>query len=263
MHKGFLALGVVLAFVGAIMLIATLSGVDGANVAHPVAIPQWNSDLQFQVNTIGAATISIAWTGGSANTQVTLSTCSSSGCNLPGPPTAVGRGSSGSFTATVSPGTYLLWENFTTSGVSGSYTVSGITVLLVLGFALLAPGAIFIVVGIVKKSKPKVVYEDEESEQKFKIGPMDRGAGSAGEAAVTAAPAPTPAPVRRAPEVEYRPERAAPPRFMKATEPYEMDSAPPVPGSERAQLVCTTCGTVNEPWITNCRSCKRPLSKTG
>jgi uncharacterized membrane protein len=31
----------------------------------------------------------------------------------------------------------------------------------------------------------------------------------------------------------------------------------------RANRVCAYCGTVNEPWLTNCRKCKRPLASTG
>lgn len=34
------------------------------------------------------------------------------------------------------------------------------------------------------------------------------------------------------------------------------------PTASRPVLVCRTCGTVNEPWITHCRSCKRPLQST-
>ncbi|MCI4363574.1 MAG: hypothetical protein L3K13_04640 [Thermoplasmata archaeon] len=266
MHKGFVALGAVLAFVAAILLIASLSGTDGANVAQTHSIPEWPSVLEISINTLGSASISVSWSGGGAHTQVYLAPCANSACNSPGTLLQLGAGASGSFSSSVASGTYLLWENTTgtTSGsLSGSYTVSGITLLLVLGFALLAVGALLLVVGFIKKTKPRAVYEDEESEQKFKIGPMDRGAGATGDTGPTTAPTPTAAVARPAPPVEYRPERAEPPRFMKATEPYEMNSPPPVPGSERAELVCTTCGTVNEPWITNCRTCKRPLSKTG
>jgi hypothetical protein len=39
------------------------------------------------------------------------------------------------------------------------------------------------------------------------------------------------------------------------------DAAGPTPGS-RADQVCNHCGTVNEAWLTNCRSCKRPLAST-
>jgi hypothetical protein len=266
MHKGFVALGAIIAFVAAILLIASLSGADGANVSQSHAIPEWPSVLEISINTLGSASISVSWSGGGAHTQVYLAPCATSACNSPGALLQLGAGASGSFSSSLADGTYLLWENTTgtTSGsVSGSYTVSGLTLLLVLGFALLAVGALLLVVGFIKKSKPKAVYEGEEEEQKFKIGPMDRGAGPGDDPGTAAATTPAPATPKAAPAVEYRPERAEPPRFMKATEPYEMDNAGPTPGSERAMLTCSNCGTVNEPWITNCRTCKRPLSKTG
>lgn len=37
----------------------------------------------------------------------------------------------------------------------------------------------------------------------------------------------------------------------------------PTPGTERARRICNYCGASNDPWLTNCRSCKRPLASTG
>ncbi|MCI4351505.1 MAG: hypothetical protein L3K15_08350, partial [Thermoplasmata archaeon] len=46
-------------------------------------------------------------------------------------------------------------------------------------------------------------------------------------------------------------------------EPEEEERAPAAPFKPRATIICGFCGTPNEPWITQCRKCKRPLSSTG
>ncbi len=50
---------------------------------------------------------------------------------------------------------------------------------------------------------------------------------------------------------------ANPPSLAEAPEPEGGATAP-----ARANLVCRNCGTVNEPWIVNCRKCHRPLQFT-
>ncbi|MCI4335535.1 MAG: hypothetical protein L3K04_07930 [Thermoplasmata archaeon] len=160
----------------------------------------------------------------------------------------------------------MIWANNTAGFnqaqpvLSGSYTVSGLTLLLLLGIVLLIAGVLVLVLGALAKAKPKVVYE-EEQEEKFHIGPMAKDPNAEPAAAASTPPPPRPKPT--APPVEYRPERPAPARYMKETEPYAMPNEPPTAGSERPQLTCRKCGTVNEPWVTNCRNCKRPLSHTG
>ncbi|HYK92523.1 MAG TPA: hypothetical protein VEY07_00575, partial [Thermoplasmata archaeon] len=37
----------------------------------------------------------------------------------------------------------------------------------------------------------------------------------------------------------------------------------PKAGQARPPLVCSNCGTSNEPWLTVCRKCKRALLTTG
>jgi hypothetical protein len=34
------------------------------------------------------------------------------------------------------------------------------------------------------------------------------------------------------------------------------------PNESRPYLFCAYCQTVNEPWLTNCKSCRRPLGTT-
>jgi YVTN family beta-propeller protein len=60
---------------------------------------------------------------------------------------------------------------------------------------------------------------------------------------------------------------SAPPRYY--VPPAEETLAAPSPsaasappGGPRPQLICPSCGAPNEPWITYCRRCKRPLQTT-
>lgn len=85
-------------------------------------------------------------------------------------------------------------------------------------------------------------------------------------APVTPAPAPPPAPPappRAAPSPPPRPvvKVPAPP----TSTPRVSSAAPargPAAGSTRPPIKCGNCGTMNEPWLTNCRWCKRPLAFT-
>ncbi|MCI4349084.1 MAG: hypothetical protein L3J93_02545 [Thermoplasmata archaeon] len=55
------------------------------------------------------------------------------------------------------------------------------------------------------------------------------------------------------------------PRYFDPGPEETAPSAPtrrPGTGSAPGNLTCPTCGMVNEPWITNCRRCKRPLQTT-
>jgi hypothetical protein len=257
MRRGLLGIGIALAVLGAILLVAALSGVDGNNVAQNTTIPQWSNFETVTVNSIGSASLTVSWSGGVTTTQVYLATCHNSACSQYSS-LATGHGGSGSISASISSGTYRVWENSTsTAPLAGSYTVSGITLLDILAFALLALGGVLVVVGLLLKAKPKVVYQEEEDKDLFKVGSSLPGAPE-----VTATPARGPTPPPK-PVVEYRPERPEPPRYMKESEPYTPSGPSPNAPGERPMRVCANCGTTNEPWLTNCRSCKRPLSTTG
>lgn len=255
MRRGLFGAGVAVAVIGAILLVAALAGVEGANVSQSTTIPQWANYETITINTIGSGSLSVTWSGGSSNTQVYLAQCTNGPCSTYSA-LATGHGSSGSISSSISSGSYRLWENFTTNGVSGTYTVSGITLLEVIGLLVLAIGAVLIAVGVVLKAKPKLVYQEPEQEDAFKVGP------SIPTAEVT--PTKPAGPARpAAPTVEYRPERPEPPRFMKESEPYTPSAPSPNAPGDRPMRICANCGTANEPWITNCRNCKRPLSQTG
>lgn len=256
MRWGLFGAGVAVAIIGAIFVLAALGGLDeNANVAQSTTIPAWTNFQTVTANTVGPASISVSWHGGSSGTQVYLAQCTNGACTTYNPP-VVGHGSSGSISSSGPSGSYRLWENFTTNGVAGSYTVSGITLYEVIGFLVIPAGVILVAVGAVLKAKPKLVYQEPEQEDAFKIGP------SIPTAEVTPTQAPGPARAA-APPVEYRPERPEPPRFMKESEPYTPSAPSPNAPGDRPMRVCPNCGTSNEPWITNCRNCKRPLSQTG
>ncbi|HEV2429843.1 MAG TPA: hypothetical protein VGV64_08405 [Thermoplasmata archaeon] len=79
------------------------------------------------------------------------------------------------------------------------------------------------------------------------------------------APAPTQGPPIGGAEPEEPSEPAQ--RFFTPSEddtpgPAGPAAAPSRSGPARAGLTCRSCGTVNEPWLTNCRKCKRPLQFT-
>ncbi|HEV2449886.1 MAG TPA: hypothetical protein VGU43_05720 [Thermoplasmata archaeon] len=259
MRRGLFGAGLAVAVIGVILLLAALAGLEGANVAQSTTIPQWTNYETISINTIGSGSLSVSWSGGSTNTQVYLAQCTNGPCSTYSA-LATGHGSSGSISSSISSGSYRLWENFTTNGVSGTYTVSGITLLEVIGFLVIAIGAVLIAVGALLKAKPRLVYQEPEQEDLFKVGSSIPGA----EAASAVTPTKPAGPTRpAAPAVEYRPERPEPPRFMKASEPYTPSAPSPNAQGDRPMRICSNCGTSNEPWITNCRNCKRPLSQTG
>ena len=72
-------------------------------------------------------------------------------------------------------------------------------------------------------------------------------------------PSPPPAPVPE-PEIPSAPRYYSDPNAPAAP---AARSAPRPPGEGRPALVCSHCGTANEPWLNNCRKCKRALLSTG
>ncbi len=85
---------------------------------------------------------------------------------------------------------------------------------------------------------------------------------------VTVKDAPGPAPAEADAPVEA--DVPTGPRYFEspASSTPARPTPPPAPvtppaGGARANLVCPHCGTVNEPWLDNCRKCRRPLHSTG
>ena len=74
------------------------------------------------------------------------------------------------------------------------------------------------------------------------------------------APTPSPRPVGRSEPTEAQ----APVYFTDPDAAATPKSAPTAPtGGQRPSLVCSYCGTSNEPWLNTCRKCKRMLLTTG
>ncbi len=174
---------------------------------------------------IGSGTVTVSWSGAPSATSVQLYSCSTSTCDT-GPSLASGQGSSGSFSATLSSGqTYGIQVSGTgSSAVTLTLKTLGLTLPMLAGIVLLVVGIIVVLLSFRRRDE--------------------------------AAPAPSVAPVPEAP-VEETPA----PEPEEPAAPAAPAAAPP--SGPRPPLTCSYCGTVNEVWLTNCRSCKRPLKTTG
>lgn len=98
---------------------------------------------------IGSGSVSVSWSGAPSGATVYLMTGSPT-CSNPSGIVVQGSGSSGSFSATVSPGTtYNLYACSGTSpaGASFTYASSGLTYLMVIGIVLAIVGLIVLVLG--------------------------------------------------------------------------------------------------------------------
>jgi hypothetical protein len=210
---------------GVILLIIGVVAVVYSTLPQPIVIPQTGSAAVFTVNSIGGATLSVSWSGGASYTNVSVVECGSSDCSsLSGGPLGTASGSSGTLNVPVQGGhTYAVEATGVATNLSGSLRVTGLTPLLLAGAITLVVGVILLVLGF-RRAAPKAT------------------------AARVASP----------PEELYSAERPTATDAM----PAPATPAPTGPGTGRASVQCDHCGTWNEPWITNCRTCKRPLAST-
>jgi hypothetical protein len=245
-------------FIGGIVLL--IIGILAIGVGYAVETTPVNqqitgaSALTLQPQTVGNAQVSISWSGGSTGTDLYLVSSTPDCFTTPTSSVAHGSGASGSLSASLSPGTtYYLFINGCPTGttLSISYTPSGLTYLMLIGVVIIALGAILAVLGARLQPRPKYVAPPEEP-----------APAPAYVIPTPIQPTPTTAP---GPVVGVRPAAPAPPpRFMPAsesTEPAAVTST--TPSGPRANRTCASCGTINEPWLTNCRKCTRPLGTTG
>lgn len=263
MRRGILIVGIVLAILGVLLvgLGFLVPGASGSPQTQTLA--PYPTDLCITPSGIGSSTLTVSWTGGSANSQVVLTPATDASCQTVSQGAlAKGTGPSGSLSASVSPGTaYAVYVQGASTPVTVTYSMSGITYLMLIGIALLVVGIVVAILGA--RARPRTV-EMAAAEPEEPAAPAAPYARPAPITADTAMPAPvaarSAAPVAAAvAEDEEPPARV--PRFMPASGDQPVAAAP-AGSSVRPPRTCAKCGTVNESWITNCRKCKRPLAST-
>jgi hypothetical protein len=156
--------------VGVILLIVGLL-IFAAEAALPQTASQQipaGAGWTLTPTTIGDASVTISWSGGTTATNVTLFDCGSS---CPGSltglaKTATGSGASGSLGASLTPGNqYLFVETNGTATLSASYSVSGLTILAVIGLVIAVVGTLLVIL----PTKP------EEPAPAMDAAPVDQG----------------------------------------------------------------------------------------
>lgn len=258
MRKGILVVGVIVALLGVGLL---LLGLAGLSTSTSMPSPQTHQVLQITPGLVGSGSATLTWSGANSSFRFSVYQCSDSSCNsqASSTPLAEGAGASGSTSFDVSGGTtyaIVVTSLVTSNSVPVTIALSGISVAELLGIIVLALGAVVAVLGFLLKAKPKrVAAAAPAPEPMFVTKPFT---GSQ-EASVTSV---APPPVR----VEPRHEGSEKPVFFEQPEGEAAAAtgpSGPTPGSNRPPITCSHCGTLNEPWLVNCRKCRRPLSRTG
>lgn len=98
---------------------------------------------------VGGGMLTASWNGADPNSTVYLITGTAT-CSSPSGLVAKGSGTDGSFTASVTSGTqyqFYACANGRGTSMTASYSVSEITILMVLGIVLAIVGAVLIVLG--------------------------------------------------------------------------------------------------------------------
>jgi hypothetical protein len=229
MRKGLVVIGVVLLILG--VLVAGLSYQQTTGTT----IPTSPSALSLTLGTVIAGTMTVSWTGGGSSETINVFQCSSSSCGATGSPIAVGHGDSGSLSFGVSSGaTYAIQA--TGSPASATVQISGFGIATFIGIILAAIGSFLLVIGIV--AKPRVRAAPEE------VAPP------------TAAAAP-PSFAGETPGQTWHTGPRGQETIMKA----RVETPQAAQGTLQS-IKCASCGTMNEPWLHNCRWCQRPLETT-
>jgi uncharacterized membrane protein len=250
MRRGIFIAGIAVLVVGVLLLAL---GYFLVSAQQSVTIPI-GSALQLTPTGIGSGSLSVSWSGAPAATKLYL-TSAQPACPNPSGVLGNGSGASGSFSASLSSGSsYWLFICGTAQSVPVTYSVSGISYLMLIGIVLAILGAVIAALGV--RARPKVVPMMEEPMAEAEPGELPPYVVPPPITPEMAPSAPTPT------VIGVRAQPPEPTRFMPASEPTANTMAPRA-GGARANVTCSFCGTVNEPWITNCRKCKRPLSSTG
>ena len=265
MRKGILVAGIVVLVLGGLLLGASFI-LDSSSQTIPS--PSTHSELTFSPNFIGSGTVSLSWSSAGSQFRFSVYQCASSACSSPGSssPLANGAGNSGSVSFSATGGQYyvIVVTGGQASGNAVPVTVTlsgGLTPLLLIGIVVLAIGAIVALLGYRAKAKPKVVYEDDIAPKKDTFVTTSKPFSGVQQGPAATATVSTPR------ERSEAPESSGPVFFQpEGEESYGSNAPTPTPApaaGARPPIKCSYCGTMNEPWITNCRNCRRPLSSTG
>jgi hypothetical protein len=227
MRKGLLVVGIILLIIG--LLAAGLTFQQSSSVT----IPQSPSAEVATLGSVTAGSMTVSWSGGTSASVIDVYAGSACGS---GSAVASGTGGSGSFTFSVTGGaTYALC---TTAGptVSATIQIDGFVPVTFVGIVLAAIGAFLLVVGIMAKPRTRAAPSE--------VAPATPAAGAG-------------------------PRRAQMPSSPSASpegdQGYIMQAAPVAPDvaqGNRPMIKCASCGTLNQPWLHNCRQCQRALTST-
>ncbi|MCI4324673.1 MAG: hypothetical protein L3K00_02135 [Thermoplasmata archaeon] len=230
MRKGLVIVGAVLLIIG--VLAAGLTFQQTNTVAVPVAPSAAGATL----NTLIDGTMTVSWSGGNSNETFSVYDCPNADCASSGSAIAVGHGGSGSLSFAVDSGGTYAFSVTNGPGVTATVQTDGFVILTFVGIILAALGSFLLVVGIV--AKPRV-----------RAAPME-----------VAPPAAAEAPPSFAGETAGQTWVAGPSgpeTIMKA----RVETPQAAQGSQQ-YIKCASCGTMNEPWLHNCRWCQRALEST-
>jgi len=226
MRRGLLIVGIVLLLLGVIAAAVPMA------LPASTSIPPSPSALIESPNLLGSGTLNLHWSGASDQTNVTVYECDSSACANLVSRLGGATGSSGSISVPVSGGTwYAITETGSSTPVSATLGIVGLTTLVVIGVILAVLGAVLALVGMRTTAKPRVAEPPRS-------GPSTTGSPSMGSA-----------PAAGSASDSHIMEAAASPAALTA--------------GSRPTLICAHCGAANEPWLTNCRKCQRTLTSTG
>ncbi|MCI4326137.1 MAG: hypothetical protein L3K16_00645 [Thermoplasmata archaeon] len=231
MRKGLVVVGVVLLIIGVLAAGLTFQLSQSANV------PAAPSAETATMPTLEDGSVTVSWSGGTAATV--LGVFSGTGCtNGPAAPLASGSGASGSVTVSVTSGT--TYQICTTAGgpVSATIQTDGFGIFVIVGIVLAAMGAFLLVIGVMARPRTRAAPAEVDA-----ATPAATDSTQPSDGSMSDLHAP------RDPTDQGHIMQAAPIAEQAAQ-------------GNRAMIKCASCGTLNEPWLHNCRRCQRALTTT-
>ncbi|MCI4349434.1 MAG: hypothetical protein L3J93_04370 [Thermoplasmata archaeon] len=266
MRRGVFLIGVTLIAVGAI--IALLSVVLSS---FSVAIPATSGPSAGQVGPlavtppglVGSGSITMSWNGAPSAFRFQIYQCSDATCAQRGTtPVATGGGSSGTVSFDVNSGTtYVVLAQANTNAVPSTWQLTGLTFLSLIGIVIAIGGGALAFAGYRMKAPRRATLaatEAPEQREMFSTKPFkDLQVGAASQFVG-----------EHSERVRAGAAQPSGPVYFQPSEPEELYGAGDTPTAAPAKGVrppvkCSYCGEMNEPWITNCRRCRRPMTSTG